>query len=199
MNIPDHTVIRRLGQGGFGEVWLAKHDRLQREHAVKRLCADRFTADGIHRLEQEAQFMSRLPKHRNRVQVFDLRRTPDGVFLMMEYVDGESLHNRLLPWDSSPCATCPTWLMVWRGSTPPASCTGTSSRPTFSGPGNPMRPCSPTSGWQRAAEASSLAGTPGYVAPEVGSAPSGRNRTCSRWRPRCTRWSPAWHLTRPPA
>jgi Protein kinase domain/Domain of unknown function (DUF4384) len=175
MNIPDHTVIRRLGQGGFGEVWLAKHDRLQREHAVKCLRADRFTADGLDRLEQEAQFMSRLPKHRNRVQVFDLRRTPDGVFLMMEYVDGESLHNRLLPWDRAV-----RYVSDVADGLAGVHASGILHRDIK--PANVLWARQPDETLltdfglaARAAEAASLAGTPGYVAPEVASAPSAKS------------------------
>jgi len=84
-----------LGQGGMGEVVLARDKRLNRQVAIKRLkeelgasrkAAQRFLAD--------AQSVAAL-SHFNIVQIHDYGQAADGPFIVMEYVGGGSLAETL--------------------------------------------------------------------------------------------------------
>jgi len=86
-----YTLVRRIGTGGMGEVWIARHLMLRRQTAVKMLMPDRVGAH-LERFEREVQHMSELT-HPNTVVVFDYGRSDNGVFYYaMEYLgDGWTL------------------------------------------------------------------------------------------------------------
>jgi hypothetical protein len=84
-----YRLIREVGRGGMGAVWLAQDELLGREVAVKRL--GRFTgAQGRVRAQREAQLAARL-SHPNVVTVFDLAEDGETQWLVMEYVAGTTL------------------------------------------------------------------------------------------------------------
>lgn len=89
-------VRRLLGQGGFADVYLCDHPVLKQAVAVKVPRRDRRQSEAaLARFVQEAQTVARL-KHANIVQVFDADRLPDGTcYIVMEYVAGETLKDRL--------------------------------------------------------------------------------------------------------
>ena len=92
-----YELIRPLGAGGMGEVWLATDLRLQRKVAIKLLPVA-LTADAtrVRRLEQEARAASAL-NHPNVCAIHALGHTPEGQhFIAMEYVEGQSLRERLM-------------------------------------------------------------------------------------------------------
>jgi hypothetical protein len=96
--------LRRLGGGGFGEVWLATDLNLRQERAVKLLSRERYSALDLDLLAEEARTMAALPRHRNRVQVHALFPGIPTCFLVMEYVSGGSLkelapRENPLPWE----------------------------------------------------------------------------------------------------
>ncbi len=83
-----YTVIRQLGSGGMGAVFLVRHPRLPRSDVLKllhpQLCVD---AGHVARFLREADLVARL-SHRNIVPVLD-RGDEDGqLWLRMPYVDG---------------------------------------------------------------------------------------------------------------
>lgn len=80
--------IRRLGHGGFGTVWQAEDTQLGRTVALKIAHApDRDTEE---RMQREARALATID-HPNCVRVYDLAEEPDGLALVMEYLDGEPL------------------------------------------------------------------------------------------------------------
>src|SRR5918999_6405491 len=88
-----YRVIRRLGSGGMAAVFLAEDERLGRRVAVKRLHADS-PEDMARRFQREAKLLASL-NHPNVVSVFDTVTDPEGVLIVMEYVQGETLARAL--------------------------------------------------------------------------------------------------------
>jgi eukaryotic-like serine/threonine-protein kinase len=91
-----YEIVRPLGSGGMGEVWLATEVRLGRKVAVKLLPAD-LTRDPlrVQRFEQEARAASAL-SHPNVCHIYAFGETQDGqYYLGMELVEGETLRQRL--------------------------------------------------------------------------------------------------------
>ena len=89
-------VEREIGRGGMGTVYLATHLGLERPVAVKVLKPE-FAADPevAERFMREARTMARL-RHPGAAMIFDAGRLPDGrPFIVMEYVEGETLADAL--------------------------------------------------------------------------------------------------------
>ena len=84
-----YRVVDRLGSGGMATVFLAEDERLGRRVAVKRLHAET-PGDAAVRFEREAKVGASL-NHPNLVAVFDTVTDPEGVLIVMEYVEGETL------------------------------------------------------------------------------------------------------------
>jgi serine/threonine-protein kinase len=87
-----YEVLRRIGEGGMGAVYEAKHALIGKRVAVKVLL-EKFHAksDFVARLLQEARLASSIG-HENIVDVTDFGTTDDGrSFVVMEFLDGESL------------------------------------------------------------------------------------------------------------
>lgn len=89
-------VVRRIGQGGMGTVYVAEHLILHKSVAVKVLNAQlALTPDLVSRLHSEARLASSISSP-HIVEVFDVGATPDGrPYVEMELLIGESLAQRL--------------------------------------------------------------------------------------------------------
>lgn len=90
-----YEIVKRLGAGGMGEVYLAADTRLGRQVAIKVLPPElALDPDRRQRLAREAQAAARL-NHPNIVTLFSFEDAGDVAFLTMEYVDGEVLSSRI--------------------------------------------------------------------------------------------------------
>src|SRR4051794_1680198 len=88
-----YRVIDRLGAGGMATVYLAEDERLGRKVAVKRLHSDS-PEEGARRFDREAKVGASL-SHPSLVTVFDTVADDEGVLIVMEYVEGENLSERM--------------------------------------------------------------------------------------------------------
>src|ERR1044071_3622543 len=90
-----YEIVAPLGAGGRGEVYRAKDTRLGRSVAVKILPAQ-FSADPVRRqrFEREANIISSL-NHPNICTLHDVGSQNGMDYLVMEYVEGETLAKRL--------------------------------------------------------------------------------------------------------
>jgi Tol biopolymer transport system component/predicted Ser/Thr protein kinase len=89
-------VVRKLGSGGMGEVYLAEDPRLGRKVALKLLPQGLLTDPEIRRrFSQEARAISAL-NHPQIVTIYDVGVTGDRDFIAMEFVDGQTLRELLV-------------------------------------------------------------------------------------------------------
>ena len=91
-----YRIIRRLGQGGFGTVYLAHDDELDRRVAIKVPNADRIArAEDVEAFLVEARILARLD-HPHIVPVHDVGRTEDGLcFVVSKLIEGSDLASRI--------------------------------------------------------------------------------------------------------
>lgn len=84
-------LIKRIGRGGMGEVWVARNEATQAEVAVKTIHRAERTPEHDERFRREARLSATI-SHRNVVRVFDLVDEVDGTLgLMMELLRGATL------------------------------------------------------------------------------------------------------------
>ncbi len=88
-------ILRLIGKGGMGKVWLAEHLFLKRKVAIKILARD-FSNDPeeMSRFEKEAIAAAALD-HENIVTIYDIDEVQGRPFIVMEYVEGEDLEQHL--------------------------------------------------------------------------------------------------------
>ncbi|MEP6925315.1 MAG: serine/threonine-protein kinase, partial [Pyrinomonadaceae bacterium] len=97
-----YFIEKRLGRGAMGQVYLARDENLGTRHvAVKTVRPDLLTnedlqeGEAIARFEREARSAASI-RHPNVVDVTDFGKSAEGVFfLVMEYVEGDTLHDLL--------------------------------------------------------------------------------------------------------
>ncbi len=87
--IGPYRLVRELGVGGMGQVWLAEQtDPVRRRVALKVIKAGMYDAAVMHRFQAERQSLA-IMDHPSIAKVFDAGATPSGQpYLAMEYVDG---------------------------------------------------------------------------------------------------------------
>ncbi len=94
--IGNYQIVRQLGEGGMGTVYLAEHPGIGKKVAVKMLhpqfCAD---PEVVSRFFHEARAVNEIG-HPNIVDISDFGETPDGVvYFVMELLDGATLRDHL--------------------------------------------------------------------------------------------------------
>jgi Tol biopolymer transport system component len=95
-NLNQYELLRLLGAGGMGQVWLARDGHLARPVAIKLLPPALTTdADRLRRFEHEARAASSL-NHPNVCTIHAFEQAPDGQrFIVMEHIDGQTLRARV--------------------------------------------------------------------------------------------------------
>ncbi len=87
-----YHIIKKLGEGGMGTVYLAEHVKMGRKAALKVMNPGMHSdSDAIARFNREAANASRL-NHPNVCGIYDFGETPEGlIYLAMEFIEGSSL------------------------------------------------------------------------------------------------------------
>ena len=86
-----YELLDKIGEGGMGYVYRARHSLLKRPSAVKLLRPDRLTTVDVGRFDREVKLAAQLTSPHT-VQIFDYGRTSDGlIYFAMEYLDGLTL------------------------------------------------------------------------------------------------------------
>jgi len=91
-----YRIVKKLGEGASGTVYVAEHVLLHKRIALKILHPELTdTSEGVARFEREAMATSRI-EHPNVAAAIDFGRLPEGaMYLALEYVEGTSLRDEL--------------------------------------------------------------------------------------------------------
>ncbi len=153
-----YRLIEKLGEGGMGEVWRARHQLLARACAVKlikpELLGESNREAAIERFRLEAKTIARLSSP-NTVRLYDFGLSEAGSFyFVMELLDGEDLASLVQRTGrcrrSASCRSFDRPVDPWARPTRPVSSTGTSSPTTCSSAGSVS-----TSTWSRSSTSAS--------------------------------------------
>jgi eukaryotic-like serine/threonine-protein kinase len=86
-----YTLEQKIGEGGMGIVYRARHALMRRDTAIKLLLPERADSASVERFEREVCLTCQL-SHPNTIQIFDYGHTPEGVFYyVMELLQGLNL------------------------------------------------------------------------------------------------------------
>ena len=94
--VNNYRITELLGEGGMGAVYAAEHPFMGRKAAIKVLRRE-FAEDVglVERFMNEARAANAI-RHPNIIDIIDVGRLPSGIpYLMMEFLEGESLAHRL--------------------------------------------------------------------------------------------------------
>ena len=91
IKLEDYKILRKIGSGGMGDVYLAEHKVLETKVAIKSLHSHLVNDESFKkRFRTEAKIHSKLD-HPNVVKLIDFQERKDGLFIIMEYVEGKQL------------------------------------------------------------------------------------------------------------
>src|SRR5258705_7961771 len=90
-SLAQYRIIKKLGKGGMGEVYLAQDTKLDRKVAIKVLTPETVAKENAKkRLIREAQAAAKLD-HPNICAIYDVNEADSHTFIVMQYIKGESL------------------------------------------------------------------------------------------------------------
>lgn len=90
-------IVRCLGSGGMGDVYLAEDATLRRFVAIKSIRREMCQQPEFRkRIERECLLHAKIGSHPHIVTLFDRIEHADGIHLVMEYVEGKTLHDVLV-------------------------------------------------------------------------------------------------------
>src|SRR5256712_7912446 len=90
-----YEIRSQIGAGGMGEVYLVEDTRLHRKVALKILPAElAANQDRMHRFNQEARAAAAL-NHPNIAHIYEIGEADGMNFIAMEFVDGETLREKI--------------------------------------------------------------------------------------------------------
>src|SRR5262245_34997083 len=102
LRVGEYEVLGRLGRGGMGVVYKARHARLDRLVALKMILSGTHAGPAdLARFHTESRVIARL-HHPNIVQLYEAGEHEGLPYFCLEYVDGESLAKRLGGQPQSP-------------------------------------------------------------------------------------------------
>ncbi len=86
------SYVKKIGKGGSGLIYLSFDSQLQRHVALKFFLNS--SQKNIPNLISEAQSQARV-EHNNICQIYEIIESEDSVFLVLQYIDGKNLHDKL--------------------------------------------------------------------------------------------------------
>jgi len=92
--IPGFTIIKKLGAGGMGVVYLAEQEGMNRRVAIKMIRDEVFSDQERQRFQTEARSIANI-EHRNVVRIYHIGEHDGRPFFVMEYCPGGSLSDIL--------------------------------------------------------------------------------------------------------
>ncbi len=92
-----YKILKKLGEGGMGEVYAAEHIHIDKRFAIKLLRPEIVSnQEAVTRFQQEARSSSSI-KHRNIIAIDDFGRLADGrIYMCMELLDGAALNDLIM-------------------------------------------------------------------------------------------------------
>ena len=203
-----YRIIRKIGEGGMGSVYQAVDERLARAVAIKRLnildTSPTMVEQIVARFEREAKAMAQF-RHPNIVNVFDYGQDESGLYLVIEYMPGGTLRERMgkpMPVKEAaglllPIANALSYVheqgMVHRDIKPANILFDVHNNPMLTDFG--VVKLIEQSG-ATLTTAGTGVGTPAYMAPEQMSKDLTIALTSMRWVSSSMNWSPARNLTK---
>ena len=93
--IAHYRIIKKIGAGGMGEVYLADDNNLDRKIALKFLPASLISNDELKtRFSREAKAVAKL-NHPNIITIYEIGEFQERPYFAMEYIDGKTIANHL--------------------------------------------------------------------------------------------------------
>ncbi|MEQ8677074.1 MAG: protein kinase [Aggregatilineales bacterium] len=103
--VGQYKIVAQIGAGGMASVYQAYHARLDRHVAIKVMHPNMLNDPGFHaRFEREARIVARL-EHPNIVSVYDFEEYKNQPYLVMRFVEGQTLKDKLRDGMLSPSET----------------------------------------------------------------------------------------------
>ncbi|KAK5641312.1 hypothetical protein RI129_009859 [Pyrocoelia pectoralis] len=101
LQLKDYKIVRQLGSGSYGEVWLAFHTTTNKEYAIKKVtkkCENK--PNDSCRIDSEVQILQSI-KHPCIISIKEVVNSDDAVYMVLEYMGGGEL-NSLMCASNSP-------------------------------------------------------------------------------------------------